>query len=198
MKVTPAAEGRFLNLFDLLEDRSSVRRFSPDFVPLPLFSSLLWSVYGFTSEGRRVVPSAGAIYPMRVYASVKRVEGLAPGLYLYLPREAELLPVSQREASRELASCCFGGGRHVMESAFCLVLVALYGAICEVYGERGVLYAHQESGHMAQNAYLAAAALGLGVVAVGAFDERRARSALGLSERDAEALYLLPAGFPSR
>ncbi|MBI4272117.1 MAG: nitroreductase family protein [Candidatus Rokubacteria bacterium] len=63
------------------------------------------------------------------------------------------------------------------------------------YGERGVRYAHVEAGHAAQNVCLQAAALGLRVVVVGAFEDDEVRRVIGAA-RTETPLCLLPVGRP--
>jgi SagB-type dehydrogenase family enzyme len=66
------------------------------------------------------------------------------------------------------------------------------------YGlERGTRYVHIEVGHAAQNLLLMAAALGLGAVPMGAFNDAELAQALGLPA-DHEPLYLIPVGEPRR
>jgi nitroreductase len=52
-----------------------------------------------------------------------------------------------------------------------------------------------EAGHAAQNIHLEAVALGLGSVAVGAFNDVEVHRVLGLS-KDEIPLYLIPVGEP--
>ncbi len=50
-----------------------------------------------------------------------------------------------------------------------------------------------EVGHVAQNVYLQAAALDLGTVAVGAFDDKRVRELLHIPGEE-QLLYIMPVG----
>jgi len=62
------------------------------------------------------------------------------------------------------------------------------------YGDQGIRYAHIELGHSAQNVYLQAEALGLGTVAIGAFDDGKIRDIFDLAI-DEDPLYLMPIGY---
>lgn len=65
------------------------------------------------------------------------------------------------------------------------------------YKERGInLYCVQDTTIAATLGHLAAAALGLGSVLVGAFDERRAARAIGAAP-DHRPLLMLPVGYPA-
>ena len=61
--------------------------------------------------------------------------------------------------------------------------------------QRAPRYVHMEVGHVSQNVYLQAEALGLGACAVGAFRDRELATVLGLPERVTPQL-VLPVGWP--
>ncbi len=83
-------------------------------------------------------------------------------------------------------------------AAYAIVIITGVPArITGKYDERGIRYMWMEAGHATQNLLLAAAALGLGAVAVGAFDDAGISEALGLSEQEIP-LYLIPVGRPLR
>jgi nitroreductase len=54
-----------------------------------------------------------------------------------------------------------------------------------------------EAGHVGQNIYLQATALGLATVAVGAFKTDQLADALGLFNTETP-LYIFPVGFPAK
>ena len=61
------------------------------------------------------------------------------------------------------------------------------------YGKRGEMYVHMELGHAGQNIYLQAGSLGLGTVAVGAFNEDEIQKLLSLPF---PVKYIFPVGYP--
>jgi SagB-type dehydrogenase family enzyme len=63
------------------------------------------------------------------------------------------------------------------------------------YGQRGYRYIWIEAGHLAQNLYLVAQALGLGAVAIGGFFDAEIDSLLQLPTRE-HTLYLMCVGRP--
>ena len=77
------------------------------------------------------------------------------------------------------------------------VLAATYRRMTARYGERGRQFVHMEAGHVAQNVYLQATALGLGTVVVGAFDDVGVKAAMEIGE-DEEPICLMPLGAPTR
>jgi len=77
-------------------------------------------------------------------------------------------------------------------------IVAITGVpdrITGKYAERGIRYMWMEAGHAAQNLVLAAAAMRLGAVTIGAFDDAVVSDALGLSSAELP-LYLVAVGRP--
>ena len=76
-------------------------------------------------------------------------------------------------------------------------MIAFDDALMQVeYGSRATRYCLLEAGHIAQNILLQAAALGLGAVPVGAFDDDRIRRLLSPS-RELHPAYLVPIGYPA-
>ena len=60
-----------------LRKRRSMREYSSEPLELSHISQLLWAAQGVTGTGgRRTAPSAGALYPLEVYAVAGMVTGL--------------------------------------------------------------------------------------------------------------------------
>ncbi|MFZ5661059.1 MAG: SagB/ThcOx family dehydrogenase [Pseudomonadota bacterium] len=175
-----------------LAERHSVRDCAPAPLSLAEAAQLLWAAQGRNEAGGRTAPSAGALYPLELYLVAGRVRDLPPGVYRYLSRDHALAKVRDGDRRAALAAAALGQAA-VAGSAMVLVLAADYARTTRKYGQRGQRYVHLEAGHAAQNVYLQAAALRLGTVAVGAFDDDRVRRVLGLPAAE-EPLYLLPVG----
>lgn len=175
-----------------LETRRSVRRYTEQPPTLKAIAQLAWAAQGVTDPGRglRTAPSAGATYPLEVDFLVRRVEGLAPGVYRYRPEEHVLVRRLDTVPGNAVARAALGQAP-VARAGVVMVLSAVTARTADRYGERAVRYVHMEAGHAAQNVYLQATALGLGTVAVGAFDDDALAGALGPEE---QPLYLLPIG----
>ncbi|MBI4195537.1 MAG: SagB/ThcOx family dehydrogenase, partial [Betaproteobacteria bacterium] len=154
-----------------------------------------WAAQGVTSaDGLRSAPSAGALYPIELYLAARNVDGLAPGIYRYLPEVHRLRQWVEGDHGPELASGALNQD-FVKRAAVVLVFAAAKTRTTDKYRERGIRYVHIEIGHAAQNVLLQAVALGLGAAVVGAFDDDRVRKSLHLSETE-QALYLVPVGNP--
>jgi SagB-type dehydrogenase family enzyme len=181
-------------LSQLLVKRRSVRKFKKESLKLEALSRILWATYGITERNRRVVPSAGATYPVEVYVFVKNVEGLNPGIYKYNEREHSLILVKDGDYSRELARACLDQN-WVREAPVNIVITAVHSRTTEWYGDRGFRYIYMEAGHIGQNIYLMAVEAGLGTVAVGAFKDEEVADLIGLGE-EYLILYVFPIGTP--
>lgn len=186
---SPAPTGP-LSLEEALARRRSVREF--DTIPLTMaeLGQLLWAAQGITDErGFRTAPSAGALYPLEVYAVT------ADGIFHYEPPGHRLAQVSAGDARQALQKAALDQ-KAVGQAPALFVIAAVYGRTARKYGaERSPRYVHLEAGHAAQNLLLEAAALGLGAVPIGAFDDKEVQQALGLPA-DHEPLYLIPTGHP--
>jgi len=179
------------SLEEALSKRRSIRAYSNEPLSLRETSQLLWAAQGVTSpRGFRTAPSAGALYPMELYLVVSEVEGLTPGIYHYDPHEHALRRTKEGDFRGRLADAALGQSA-IRNAPLSLVVPAVYERTARKYGDRAVRYVRMEAGHIAQNLYLQATALGLGTVTIGAFYDERVQEALGIEE---EPLYIMPIG----
>lgn len=177
-----------MSLEEAISARRSVREFLPDPLTLEQLSQLLWAAQGVTSaSGQRAAPSAGALYPLEVYAVT------AAGCHHYEPVRHRLVRLSPDDPRAALRAAALGQ-EQIGEAPLVLVIAAEYARTEVKYGHaRGPRYVHFEAGHATQNVLLEAVALGLAAVPMGAFDDARVRDALRLPPHEAP-LYLIPVG----
>ena len=176
-----------------LIQRRSIRSYSDDTLTLTEVAQILWAAQGITdSRGYRTAPSAGALYPLEVYLVAGNVEGLETGIYRYEPEKNEIHQINTGDYRDELSEAALAQSS-VAKGAVSIVFSAIYERTTVKYGERGVRYVHIEVGHAAQNLCLQAAAMDLGVVTIGAFDDNGVADILGLPD-DEKALYIIPVG----
>ena len=177
-------------LLDAMSRRGSVRDLAADPLTDDELAALLWSAQGIsTPGGARTVPSAGALYPLEMYV-------VTPDEVLhYVPRTSSV-EVRYDAQAREIVSDAVRDTPAARAYAL-VVITGVPDRITGKYADRGIRYMWMEAGHAAQNLLLAAAALGLGAVTIGAFDDARLAEALGLSDAE-EPLYLIPVGRPLR
>ena len=178
---------------EALLERRSVRSYAQRALSLEEVSQLLWAAQGMTDpRGFRAAPSAGATYPLEVYVVVGDVEGVAQGIYRYLPQQHELVRVVAGDLRGDLARAALNQ-QWVADGAIDIVFTAVYERTTMRYGKRGIRYVHMEAGHAAQNVYLQAVALKLGTVVIGAFDDSRVTEILKLPGGEVP-LYIMPVG----
>ncbi|MCS7144895.1 MAG: SagB/ThcOx family dehydrogenase [Archaeoglobaceae archaeon] len=175
-----------------LMERRSIREYSGEPLTLKELSQLLWAGQGITDpRGFRTAPSAGALYPLELFVVIGRVEGIEEGVYRYIPEKHALVKVLDGDKREELSAIAVGQ-KCVKDAAIDIVITAIYERTTVKYKERGIRYVHFEVGHSAQNILLQAAALDLGAVPVGAFDDERLKELLKLSVE--QPLYIIAIG----
>lgn len=158
-----------------LRSRRSMRDFQAEPLSMELISQLLWAAQGKTGpSGERTSPSAGALYPLELYVLTHQ------GVFHYIPEGHGMalhLEGDRRKALHEAAL-----EQEAFRSApMVMVFTAVFERTFVKYGgERGSRYVYLEAGHAAQNVLLAATALGLGALSVGAFNDQKVRDALQL------------------
>ncbi len=187
--------------------RKSIREWRREPIDVAQLSMILWATQGIVEYAgfgwyRRAAPSAGATYPLEVYVVVGErgvrvgAEYLRAGVYKYDYMRHSLRLVKEGDQRVELWRAALRQD-WVRDAPVTIVLCAVYERTTGRYGERGVRYVHMELGHVGQNIYLMATALGLGTVAIGAFyDEDVAR--IVSAARNERPLYLFPVGVPER
>jgi SagB-type dehydrogenase family enzyme len=177
----------------LLQQRRSLRKFEDAPLALSEIGQILWAGQGITDPaGLRTAPSAGALYPLELYLIAGEVEGVAPGIYRYSPGSHHLIRTAEGDLRKSLAKAALEQS-WIVDAAAVLLVAAVYERTTWKYGRRGVRYIHIEVGHVAQNVYLHAEALGLGTTAVGAFDDGKVAELLRLPA-DTRPLLLMPLG----
>jgi len=184
-----------MSVEEALESRRSRRNFNDKALSAEQLSQILWAAYGITEPGRglRTAPSAGAIYPLEVYAVVGNVENIEAGLYKYDPTDHKIILVKSGDIRDELSAAALNQAM-IKTAPSTIVYTAVFDRIEERYGERGrERYVFIEIGHSAQNIYLQAEAMGLGTCAIGAFTDDRVKELLDLPT-DETPLYFLPVG----
>jgi len=186
---------RGLSLAEAVEARRSRRDYSAEPMTLAELSCLLYAAQGITEPqgGLRAAPSAGALYPIELYAAAHNVAGLEAGVYHYAvpTHELELLRGGDLRAEVKQAGL---GQDHLAQAAVCFVLSAIFQRTRWKYRERTYRYMLLEAGHIGQNLYLAATSLGLGACAVGAFLDDDLNALLGLDGEEEAVLYIIAAG----
>jgi len=193
VKLPEARHDSDISIEETLLKRRSVRDYTGAPLTLQEISQLLWAAQGTTDpRGFRTAPSAGATYPLETYLVVGDVENLTEGVYRYESAEHKLVKLLDGDRRVQLAGAALGQS-WVSEGAVNIVFTAIYERTTRRYGDRGIRYVHMEAGHAAQNVYLQAVALGLGIVVIGAFRDDRVSEILKLPKNE-QPLYIVPVG----
>ncbi|MBW8039761.1 MAG: SagB/ThcOx family dehydrogenase [Planctomycetes bacterium] len=168
--------------------RRSRRHFLPKSLTLEQIGQLAWSAQGLDEGGRyRTAPSAGATYPLELFVVTNE------DFSRYLPAKHALDKLASQDLRATLASAAWGQ-EFIQTAPLTLVFAAEFSRTTGRYGKRGVRYVYMEAGHAAQNIHLQAEALGLGSVAVGAFDDAAVSTVLSLPD-NLEPIYMVTAGY---
>ena len=199
---SPDTEGN-ISVENALNNRRSRREFQDKALSANHLSQILWAAYGVTAPipdrpilrgGLRTAPSAGARYPLEIYAVIGNVEGIEPGVYRYVSEEHKIVRTVDNDIREQLCEAALEQNM-VKEAPVCILYTAIYDRITDRYGDRGRdRYVCIEIGHSAQNIYLQAETLQLGVCAIGAFIDESVSQVLQLQENEAP-LYILPIGY---
>ncbi len=190
----PRQDGAF-SLEAALAQRRSVRSFKDDGLSLAQVAQLLWAAQGQTHpRGLRTAPSAGATYPLELYVAAGDVEGLKPGVYRYRSKDHILILLKAKDVRRDVARASFGQD-WVAAAPALFIITADFKRTTGRYGARGEGYVFVEAGCASENIGLAAVALGLGSVIIGAFDDAGVKAAAGLPEKERPLVYM-PVGVP--
>ena len=182
--------GGDIALEQALAQRRSVRSFTSRGLSRAQVGQLMWAAQGVThGPGYRTAPSAGALYPLELYAITRT------SVLHYRPdghRAEEWAPVMGWQALLDATSSADA----VATAPAAFVIAGVAGRTVAKYGTRSAQYVHLEAGHAAQNLLLQAIVLGLGAVTIGAFSEDRIARFLALPTSQTP-LYLVPVGYPA-
>jgi SagB-type dehydrogenase family enzyme len=187
------------DLREAIEHRHSVRSYAKEPLSLDELSFLLWCTQGVKSvHGSqatfRTVPSAGARHAFEAYLLVNDVDGLEPGLYRYLALTHRLCQVKTDPTLHiDVARACLDQ-QFVMLCGVVFLWTAVPYRMTWRYGERGYRDLHLDAGHVCQNLYLAAEAIGCGVCAIAAFDDDAMAKILGIDGTNQFLIYLATVG----
>lgn len=184
-------------LTEALRGRRSVRTYRREPPGLEEISQVLWAAQGITDRDRgfRTAPSAGATFPIEIYLVVGE-EGQEPplsaGVFRYLPEEHALERLRSGDHRRNLYRAALRQDS-IRTAPVVVAITGVTERTSSRYGPRTDRYIAMEAGHVSQNIYLKATAIGLGTVAIGAFDDAAVARVLNLSAGE-NPMYLMPLG----
>lgn len=188
---------------EVLSRRRSVRSFTGAPLPRETLGRLLHATNGCLgrrrAEGvggyRRPAPSAGGLYPIELYALLFNVASIEDGVYHYDAVDHEVEQLDRGRKSEALIDLTMGQDM-VREANLVVVLSAARERTMYKYGQRGYRFLYLDAGHVGQNLYLAATALGLGPVGIGGFLDREIAEVCRMPKGE-DPLYVLAVGWPA-
>ncbi len=187
------------DLLTLVNRRETLRKYTDQALTLEELSFLLWCTQGVKEITRRpatlrTVPSAGARHPFESLVLVNRVGDLAPGLYRFAASKHALVAQDLSPEINERITQACGDQNQIRTSAATFLWMAVVERMTWRYPERGYRYMHLDAGHVCQNLYLAAEAIGCGACAIAAFDDDALNETLALDGEDCFVIYLASLG----
>lgn len=198
----PAPDLRSGNSLEtVLKNRRTRRNFENKTLSLKQVSQLLWSAQGVTVDwGGRTAPSAKSTYPLTVFLVASKVDGLDPGEYQYLPGDRTPVHALKPIKKVDLQQAVYEA---VNESSFknapaFMVITGSMGKMAEAYG--GIPHdkeVYLEAGHVAENLYLQAESLRLGMVSISSFNNAKIKDLVTIPDSDT-IIYLIPFGIPKQ
>ncbi len=189
LKLPPPKLKGEMSLEEAIFRRKSCRKFMKKKLSLEQISQIMWAGQGITRENfYRTVPSAGALYPIELYAVMEE------GVFHYIPMEHSLELIKKGDVRYELMKAALYQ-EYIYEAPLNVIIAAVFERTTRKYGQRGIRYVLFEAGHVSQNIYLQCTSLNLGTVAIGAFYDEDVKNILSMPKNH-EPLYIMPIGYP--
>ena len=149
---------------------------------------------------KKTSPAGGGLHATEAYLLVQRAEGLAPGLYHYLPMQHALEPLQVLDAADAAAMVhrFLAGQYWFADVPVLVVMTARFDRLFWKYRRHAKAWrvVHLDVGHLSQTMYLSAADLGLGAFVTAAINDREIEPALGLAPLQEAAIAIV--GFGAR
>ncbi|HHU52936.1 MAG TPA: SagB/ThcOx family dehydrogenase [Clostridiaceae bacterium] len=189
------------SFFDLVTNRKSRRKFTDQALTMEELSFLLWTTQGVRKQAGkhvfRVVPSGGNRHTFETYLAVNRVESLANGIYRYLPLEHAIVletEFSDEEELKEKMRAAANIYTFFADAAVGFMWTTVPYRMEWRYMECTAKMIAIDAGHVCQNLYLAAEAIGCGTCAMGAYNQTKADELLKVDGKDEFVVYMAPVG----
>ena len=181
------------NFWEIIINRHSTRKFSSKPLKIEELNQLIFGMTGLTrihpNFAFRTTPSAGGLYPIEVYPIISNVEDIKQGIYHYNIRDHELECLVEGDFREDVTNACLG-----QKMAFNAAINFIWTAIIErskwKYLQRCYRYIYLDCGHIAQNFYLIAEALGLGACTIGAIFDDEFNNLLKLDGINETVIYV--------
>lgn len=182
-----------IRFWQVIQGRRSTRKFSNEPITKSQLSLLLFGMTGqtriFPQFAFRTVPSAGGLFPIEVYPIINNVDELDQGVYHFNIRTHSLELLKEGDSRDEIAKGCLDQ-KMAYNSAVNFVWTAMIERSKWKYLQRCYRYIYLDAGHIGQNFYLIAEALGLGACTIGAIYDDEINELLGIDGINETTLYV--------
>ncbi len=193
-----------LPLAQLVRQRRSLREYSATPLKNEELSFLLWCTQGVSSfeqdgDGNivkqfRNVPSGGGRNPFETYLIINHVEGIAPGLYRFLPFGHKLCLLHEaNDLPGQVQAACYGQPC-VGDAAVVFVWTAVPYRTEWKYGYIAHRMIAIEAGHLCQNLYLAAESINAGACALLGYSQKHMDALIRVDGKDEFTIYMATVG----
>lgn len=190
-----------MSVEEAITSRVSGREFSSQPLPLSKLAKLLYLANGVRKQPLpgprpahdRNVPSSGGLGSVEVFCFAMNVEGVQPGIYHFDSVHHELMLLKKGHFAtwiREFAAMQIEGS----EPPVVFVLTSSIGRLNSKYGPRSYRLGLMDVGHVSDNIYLTATALGLNVFAFNGFIDTALNQALDIDGFERTTFLCLGAG----
>jgi len=184
-------------LWEVLQRRRSIRKYSGEPLTKRELSQLLWSSQGISSRSQgfafRTAPSAGALYPVETYLVVNAVTDIEPGVYHYALDRHELDQLQVGDFRLAIAKAALDQEMAYHANAV-FIWTAVFARSMWKYQQRAYRYVYLDAGHVAQNVALAAVALELGSCQIAALYDDEVNALIGVDGIEESVLYMTVVG----
>ncbi|MFX1418159.1 MAG: SagB/ThcOx family dehydrogenase [Promethearchaeota archaeon] len=182
-----------IRFWQVLLNRKSIRDFKNDPITLSQLSLLLFGMSGLTrvfpQVAFRTVPSAGGLYPIEIYPVINNVEDIEQGIYHYNIPKHSLELLEEGDPRIKITQSCLDQ-QIAYNSAVNFIWTAIIERSRWKYLQRCYRYIYMDAGHIGQNFYLIAEALGLGACTIGAIYDDEINTFLGIDGIHETAIYV--------
>jgi SagB-type dehydrogenase family enzyme len=182
-----------IQFWNVIKTRHSTRKFTPEPLSMMDLSLFLFGMSGinriFPQYAFRTVPSAGGLYPIEIYPVINKVTGLERGLYHYDIQGHSLNFLKEGDFRSKVAEVCLDQ-KIAYNSAINFIWTAIIGRSQWKYLQRCYRYLYLDAGHIGQNFYLIAEALGLGACTIGALYDDELNQFLEIDGQTETVIYV--------
>lgn len=186
------------DIVQIIAARKTRRKYTGEKLSFSQLSGLLWATAGYRKpikKQMRHTPTAGNRQPYETYAIVMDSDEIPPGVYRYIPSQHALDLIRDNDHElRERADAATGNKSFVGQSGVTFVFAAVPYRTEWRYDFSSHRIMLMDVGHMCQNMYLAAEAMGLGACSIASYEQDQVDRLIGVDGVEQFAVYLCSVG----